>query len=309
MTGPSGNDYTVALGLPARLLRAYLRSRLRGSTRITLLLAHRLESLQIVPITFRDRAPVFVDLRLEGSHEWLEGMPWESSPIETDEQAIMSRVARIGDVVFDIGCNVGLHTVFLSRLVGPKGRVYAFEPNPQLTHCLRRTVAGLGNGYFYPVALSDSDSEAVLYVPIDHSMASLADWTTRLVPEKTAQIICTQVRMDELIGRDGIPQPDFIKCDVEGAELKVFQGGHETLNRTDGPVILFEANHHNARGFNLGVSEAKDYLASLPLPRYEFFEIRQGGRLGPVELSDRAAVNILAVPKSKMRRLVDDPEL
>src|SRR5687767_6759239 len=139
------------LTLPARLLRAYMRSQLRGHTRVTLLLAERLRSLHCVPISFRDRPPVFVDLRNASAHVWLQGTPWESSPVERDEQRVMAGLVRPGDVVFDIGTNIGLHTALLSRLTGPTGRVYAFEPNPQLTECLGRTVATLQNGKLYSV--------------------------------------------------------------------------------------------------------------------------------------------------------------
>ena len=45
------------------------------------------------------------------------------------------------------------------------------------------------------------------------------------------------------------------------------------LNRVDAPLILFEANVHNARGFNLPVVAAKSYLQSLALPKFDFFEV------------------------------------
>ena len=129
-------------------------------------MARHFRSLQAAPIVFRDREPVFVDLRLEGTHEWLAGSPWSTSPIETGEQRLLSRVTRSGDIVFDIGANIGLHTGLLSRLVGPTGRVYAFEPNPLLASCLERTVAGLSNARLYGVALSHTEADAVLYIPV-----------------------------------------------------------------------------------------------------------------------------------------------
>ena len=289
----------------ARLLRAYMRTGLRGHTRTAFWMARHFRSLQAVPIVFQDREPVYVDLRFEGTHEWLAGSPWPTSPLETSEQRLLSRVTRSGDVVFDIGANVGLHTGLLSRLVGPTGRVYAFEPNPLLAQCLERTVAGLSNARLYGVALSDTEADAMLYIPADHTMASLADWTRGRSETSTQQVHCPQAALDAVIARDGLPVPDVVKCDVEGAELRVFKGAHHTLNRADAPLILFEANVHNARGFNLSVVAAKSYLQSLALPNFDFFEVCDGGTLRPAERSEFEHANILAVPESRRARIID----
>ena len=83
------NQYTNGADptLLAKLLRAYLRTNLRGRTRLTFLLANKLASLQAVPVIVGDRSPVYVDLRFGMSHEWLKGSPWATSPVELDEQA------------------------------------------------------------------------------------------------------------------------------------------------------------------------------------------------------------------------------
>jgi FkbM family methyltransferase len=290
----------------ARLLRAYMRTGWRGHTRTTFWLARNLRLLQAVPVVFRDREPVFVDLRFEGTHEWLAGSPWSTSPIETGEQRLLSRVTRSGDVVFDIGANIGLHTALLSRVVGPRGRVYAFEPNPLLASCLERTLTGLSNARLYGVALSDKEADAVLYIPDDHTMASLADWTRGRSESGSQQVHCPQTTLDALIARDRLPAPDVVKCDVEGAELSVFKGAYHTVNRVDAPLILFEANVHNARGFDLPVVAARSYLQSLPLPKFDFFEVHDGGALRPSERTEFEHANILAVPESRRARIIDD---
>ena len=268
-------------------------------------MARHFRTLQAVPIVFGDREPVYVDLRFDGTHEWLAGSPWSSSPIETGEQRLLSRITRPGDVVFDIGANIGLHTLLLSRLVGPTGRVYAFEPNPLLATCLERTIGALSNARLYGVALSDQEADAVLYIPADHTMASLVDWTRGRSQRVSQQVHCPQTGLDVLMARDRLPAPDVVKCDVEGAELSVFKGAHHTLNRVEAPLILFEANVHNARGFNLPVVAAKQYLQSLPLPNFGFFEVQDGGALRPAERTEFEHANILAVPESKRARIID----
>ncbi len=85
----------------------------------------------------------------------------------------------------------------------------------------------------------------------------------------------------------------------------VFQGGCKALARVDAPIIMFEANVYNARGFGLTVEEAKNYLASLTLPRFDFFEIQEGRGLVRIEKQHPVHSNILAVPRSKSDRLSD----
>lgn len=216
----------------------------------------------------------------------------------------MQRFVRSGDVAFDIGANIGLHSILLSSLVGPQGKLHAFEPNTELVPALNCTLRELGNATLHTIALSDKDDESTLFVPPDDSMASLKDWTpaNALGAEgERRHVICQQRRMDELVNDGTLPQPDFIKCDVEGAELLVFQGGQSTLERTDAPIILFEMNKAASGGFGYGISGAKDFLAGLKSPRYEFFKVQQGGELKRLQ-EIASFMNVLAVPQSKISR-------
>lgn len=298
----------IRLSLVGKFLRTYHRAGLKGQTLLTLLLARRMKSLQEVSIHIADWPPIYMDMRYLNAHPWFVGSPFESSPHEVNEQALMRRIVRPGAVVFDIGANLGLHTVLLSQLVGPEGLVVAFEPNVELLPMLERTIGGLGNTKLIACALSDQNLQSTLFVPDDHSMGSLADWTTsdpgrlsRLFGlGQTHTLPCQQRRMDEVISTEGLPHPAFIKCDVEGAELMVFRGGYNTLNRPDAPIILFEAGVDSARGFESKLSEAADFLAGLSQPGYQFLEVLEGGELRPVrpENFKPENQNVVAVPQA-----------
>jgi FkbM family methyltransferase len=214
------------------------------------------------------------------------------------------------DVVFDIGANLGVHTALLSQLVGARGCVFAFEPNPELLPTLALTIDGMQNATLCRYALSDEDGEATFFVPRDHAMGSLSDWTAtepmaelrrKLALGKARAIPVQQQRIDDLVAEGVIPLPDFIKCDVEGAELKVFRGAKETLDRINAPVILFEAGPESAGGFGLAMTDAADFLGSLPRPGYQFFEIGKGGSLRSVQPSElkKQNQNVLAVPGAR----------
>jgi FkbM family methyltransferase len=307
-TGESINNH-MPPGLVSTFLKAIHRNNLKGRTLLTLLLARRMKALQDVAIEIGNWPPVHMDLRYVNAHSWFVGTPFSNSPHEVNEQAVMRRFVRPGTVVFDIGANFGLHTLLLAELVGPEGHVVAFEPNTELFPMLARTLNPLTNTTVFPFALSDKNVESTLFVPDDNTMASLADWTTshpgrisRLFGlGRTRTLTCSQRRMDDLLKTESISPPDFIKCDVEGAELMVFRGAHDVLNRREAPVILFEAGVESTRGFNLKLTEAAEYLAALPEPAYQFLEVQEQRVLGPLQTENFKPQNqnIVAVPKSK----------
>lgn len=283
-----------------KMLRTYLRTNLRGRTRLTFLASKMLGSLQFVPIYIGDCEPFYINMQV-GHHDLLKGSPWKTPPWEYAEQSIMRKVVAEGEVVFDIGANIGLHTVLLSKLIGPTGRLCVFEPNGELLPQLELTVEGLSNATLYPFALSNKSETAVLFVPEDAAMGSLANWTSgREDLGQTHTIDCEVRRIDDLIESGTIPQPSFIKCDVEGAELMVFQGGSKVLNRENAPIIMFEANVHNARGFGLMIDDAKNFLANLTLPAYSFYEIQEDGTLIQNDEVHPVHSNILAVPELRL---------
>jgi FkbM family methyltransferase len=289
----------MTLPWSAKLARQVLRWRIRGSTRLTFFLAKRLSELQLLRVSTKSGDVLYLDLRVGTTHSILAGLCPEEA-----EQEIMRLVIHRGDIVYDIGAHIGLHTTLLSSLVGPKGQVHAFEPNPRVLPALFKTIASLPNAMLHQIALSDTASKTELYVPADDSMASLADWTS-VKNEKTPRYSCNQIELDDLIKKTHLPYPDFIKCDVEGAELKVFRGASRTLNCTNAPVIMFEVNNRTAHGFGFKPYAAIDFLRDLTQPRYNLFKIGDTGKLIEYKIgeSDQIHDNLLAVPEARLLRV------
>jgi FkbM family methyltransferase len=230
--------------------------------------------------------------------------PYAHHPWEPDEQQIMRRLVRPGDTAFDIGAHFGEHSVLLAELCGPTGRVFAFEPNPERLDCLRRTVMQHGNGQVLPFAVADRPGIVVLYVPEFHWTASLVDWTQQRVGA-VREITCEQTALDDLIREGVVPPPDFMKCDVEGAELLVFRGAVKTLDRIDAPIVMYEASLPSAKAFGISISASTEFLAQLTAPSYAFYWVQPHGTLVPVrELRpDVELFNLVAIPKVKSARL------
>ena len=173
------------------------------------------------------------------------------------EQSVMGAFAenlagRSDAVVYDIGAGYGYHTLFLSRLVFPRGRVFAFEPDPDSLRALRMALeanrvqnvkiidrgvgshGGLRTFYRRPLSLHCS-----LY-PAQASGGGNS-WRT----QSTHGTFSTQVvSLDDFVFVEGYPVPDLLKIDVEGAEIEVLTGASRVLAEYH-PTIICEI--HSAK--------------------------------------------------------------
>ena len=175
-----------------------------------------------------------------GSNIWCYG---------TFDLAVTEAICRVldpGETALDIGANIGLMTSLMCCCVGQDGRVMAFEPHPQLFNELQHNVANLRHPpqtipELHNLALSDTSGEAVLDVG--------AGWSenrglSRLAEEaKVTDANAVRVRrgrLDDLLPIETVSRPIVIKIDVEGHELKVFQGARRLLESHRVRDIIFE---------------------------------------------------------------------
>lgn len=275
-----------------RFLAWYNKSGLRGSYRLTTKLAKTFASLQDMPVKVKG-GTVFLDLRIASARAILA-----NPKCQTGEDLVISSFVKSGDVVFDIGAHLGFYMVQFSDLVGTEGRVCAFEPNPELLPSLRKSVALTDNVTLFELALSDKDGTIELFVPEDASMASLRNWTDG-IGGKVHEVQCEMQRLDDLIEAEDLPPPDFIKCDVEGAEISVFHGAKKTLNSPDAPIVMFEVIGRAASAFGKRASDYLDVFRSLDTPRYRLFVIEREG-ISELVSDDIDYANVVAIPESSL---------
>lgn len=170
---------------------------------------------------------------------------------------IMHRVLNKNSNCIDIGCNTG---DFLGEILqlAPLGYHYAFEPIPRLASRLRKRFP---NTDVREIALSDSEGETTFwYVVSAPALSSLNQQScnSRGSNEVTEPIKVKTQRLDDILTPD--LKIHFIKVDVEGAELQVFQGANRTL-KTHKPYIVFEhgvsdsEGCHDARIYDLLVNQ------------------------------------------------------
>jgi FkbM family methyltransferase len=176
---------------------------------------------------------------------WILNDPWDHvarqsyhGGYERAERWACRQVVRPGGLVLDIGANYGIYTQLASKLVGPNGKVVAFEPGPALT-TLEEIIAraGLANVELVPSAVGSVDGQLAMAVP-GHQPA-LA--TLRLNAEQLDIREVTVTRLDTCIA---IPEGDIdlIKIDTEGYEAQVLEGARGLLEARRVRAILLEVS-------------------------------------------------------------------
>jgi FkbM family methyltransferase len=175
------------------------------------------------------------------------------------EYAMLPSLVKSGDWVLDIGANVGYYTTLLSRLVGPSGRVFAFEPMPQTVEILAFVLQQ--SGCFRNVTLLNTavgESAGIVRFDLPVSGPGLPNYFRAHMQEHGAySVYCTSI--DQL----AIPKRvAFIKIDAEGAETQVLRGMRKLIER-DRPIILAEGSEESLHQLTDELGYRKD-AASVP---------------------------------------------
>lgn len=158
---------------------------------------------------------------------------------EPDVQRALVEHLRPGMTFYDLGANIGFFSLMAARLVGPQGRVFSFEADPEIAARLREN---LSRNRF---ANARVEQKAVWFEPATVSFARVDPGTS---PDRglghvstgesnSSTITVEAISLDQFAAEN--PAPDFVKCDVEGAEREVFRGAPELLANKR-PILLVE---------------------------------------------------------------------
>jgi FkbM family methyltransferase len=214
--------------------------------------------------------------------DWLGASLYFFGNYEPETTALFRRQLRPGDVVVDVGANLGYFTILAASLVGNSGSVHSFEPNPRLTPFLLRSIelnhferfvhltnaaiaeqsGGLAALHLSTVAASSGVSSLL---PLSHLAAGL----TIEVPLLSLADYC---------GTRQISNIRLLKVDVEGAELQVIRGMRELLlaRRVELLVCEVQPNERDR-------DAPKHLIEELDAFGYSPFAISKRGGLQPVQ--------------------------
>ncbi|WP_435612153.1 FkbM family methyltransferase [Streptomyces sp. bgisy159] len=160
---------------------------------------------------------------------------------EPHVQATLHDLLQPGHVFYDIGANVGFHTVLGSQRVGSEGRVYSFEPLPGNVEALRHNVriSSSLNVSVMPCAITDRVGTAMLAPAREPFWARLNSLPPPPGARAAIPVRCWSI--DKLVRYGQIRLPHVVKIDVEGAELSVLRGMADTLAEAR-PAIICEVH-------------------------------------------------------------------
>jgi FkbM family methyltransferase len=243
-------------------------------------------------------------IRLPSGALWLLrkdnlGEPLLAGTFESAELAFVERFLRPGMTMLDLGAHHGLYTLLASKRVGPRGKVIAFEPSPRerralllhliLNRCTNAKVQGL--------AVGNENTEATLFV-VEGTQTGCNSFRPPDVLSGTFPARVRVVRIDDWLDKQRVGQIDFIKLDVEGAELEALKGASRLLERQPRPVILAEVQ--DVRTIPWGY-RAKEILLHLHEKGFRWFKpLSDGSLMRMLDDSAEYEGNFIAVPAERM---------
>jgi len=152
---------------------------------------------------------------------------------------LFEQLVSPGMTVIDLGAHLGVYTLLAALGVGPRGRVYAFEPDPRVRALLEENVAA--NGFNDRVrvvgrAVRDAASRVELYLGRTPELTSL----TRPAEKGVQGIKAEATSLDEFFSSEGWPEVGLIKMDIEGSEKPALEGMKEFCRRQKRLALIIE---------------------------------------------------------------------
>jgi len=176
---------------------------------------------------------------------------------ETAVLAVLDQILDEGDVFVDIGTNIGMVSLHARHLVGSRGFIHCFEPNPICASKVRQLFDqnGITNYLLYEFALGSEDAQLELRLTSTHSgTATLAN----VVGSVTQSFLVDVKRADSL----QIQDPKLVKIDVEGFELHALRGMSNTL-REYSPYIITEIIENHLARAGTTIKQLSEFLGEL----------------------------------------------
>lgn len=188
------------------------------------------------------------------SHKYLTSY-WLGT-FELPIQNCLVRELKPGDIFYDIGANAGFFSLLGSKCVGDKGHVFAFEPLPENIETVKSQfeLNQVVNCTLVEAAVSDCVGETEFCEGPDTSTAHIRSQEN----EQGNVSIVKTITLDEFTKTER--PPDFVKMDIEGAEVLALQGAYGLLTRPNSPKFLIELHGKDAADKVREIFGKEDYF-------------------------------------------------
>jgi len=204
---------------------------------------------------------------------------------EKETAVLCRKIIKPGMNIIDAGGHIGYYSVLFSKLTGPKGRIFVFEPEPVNLKLLLKNTERYTNIKIIPMAVSNQIGSVEFYRGDGYTAChGLSRASFR--PEKI-QVEATT--LDSFAAKIGSPKIDLVKFDIEGAEPLALQGMGQLIKNNPSIMLIVEFCPEN-----LYIAKAKpeEFLDQLKSKGFEIFLIRDNGRLETIKNNGEFLKNI-----------------
>jgi FkbM family methyltransferase len=157
---------------------------------------------------------------------------------EPEDSCFVYKLIKDGDIIFDIGANIGLYSIYFSKKF-PKSGIYSFEPVSITYEYLEKNINlnKAENVKLFNYGVSDKQED--VYFEYSRDYSSVASIHNLIDHNMNTKINCSLKSLDYIERSLKLSSLDFIKIDVEGCELMAIKGGKETFAKFL-PIIFIE---------------------------------------------------------------------
>jgi FkbM family methyltransferase len=218
----------------------------------------------------------------------IDGLIYIFREIESDFKVI-KKLLKPGDIIFDIGANIGYFSLYMSKKITDSGKIYAFEPVSTTFKRLQENIIlnGYKNIIIEKYALFDKKERREIFLSYAHDRNSLVADN----PLQKKEIVDC-ITLDEYIIKSNVSKISLLKIDTEGAELFVLKSGLNSIKKFK-PNIYFEINNDKIKQFGYNQNDLISYLQNL---NYFFYNINKG-KLYKIKNNSLNCKNLFAINK------------
>ncbi len=185
---------------------------------------------------------------------------------------IVKVILREGDVCLDVGANFGWYSTIFHKYCGPSGEVHAFEPVPVTFHELEENYALMGkpaNVSINNLALGEKEDRLTinLFKGLSSGHASLSDQGR----EDAISFECKVVTLDSYLSERNVGDVNFVKVDIEGAEMMFLKGAEKLFEQERSPIWLMEMALQQTKNFGYLPDDLIKFMSARA--DYYFFKV------------------------------------
>jgi len=229
---------------------------------------------------------------------------WKASMLsgqyEPETTILFKKIIKPNMTVIDIGAHIGYYTRLFSRLVGEKGQILSFEPDPDNFRLLQKNTSSLKNVKLFNLAVSDQTDEINFY-----KVKNSTGCHSIIETDNAEKITVSATTIDNFISQHPGIKVDAVKIDIEGGETKALLGMENLLRTAPRLKLVSELSSDALKSANISPTAFLNQLRSYGL---NLFEILDNGKTIPLDKNKiikedgqliKKSINLLAIKNEK----------